>query len=146
MNEVGQRRRRRAFATVAAAAAAATTMLALDLTWLGVIAPGLYDSMLGPLKRTEVFWPAVALFYAMYIGATVVHAVTGSNNLASALRRGAALGLVAYGTYELTNWAVLRDWPALLVPIDTAWGVVLTALAGLVGKLVYDKLRGGAPG
>ena len=60
--------------------------------------------------------------------------------MSGAARRGAALGLVAYGTYELTNWAVLRDWPALLVPIDIGWGVVLTAMAAFVGKLVYVKV------
>jgi uncharacterized membrane protein len=121
-------------------------MLALDLTWLGVVARGLYDSSLAPLKRADVFLPAAGLFYALYVAAIVVFAVLGAASRAAAARRGAALGLVAYGTYELTNWAVLRDWPALLVPIDIAWGVVLTALAGLVGKLVYDRLRGGAPG
>jgi uncharacterized membrane protein len=52
----------------------------------------------------------------------------------------AAPGLVAYGTYELTNWAVLRDWPALLVPIDIGRGVALTAMAAFVGKLVYVKV------
>ncbi|TFH28637.1 MAG: DUF2177 family protein [Myxococcales bacterium] len=112
-------------------------MLILDLAWLGVIARGLYDSMLGPLKRTEVLWPAAALFYAIYVVAIVVHAVLGSSSPSSALRRGAALGLVTYSTYELTNWAVLRDWPALLVPIDVSWGVALTAVAGLAGKLAH---------
>ncbi len=120
-----------------AVAAAATTMLVLDLVWLGVIARGLYDAMLGPLKRTEVLWPAAALFYGMYVTAIVVYAVIGSSSPSSALRRGAALGLVTYATYELTNCAVVRDWPALLVPIDISWGVALTAVAGLAGKLAH---------
>ena len=72
-------------------------------------------------------------------------AVLGVARPAAAARRGAALGLVAYGTYELTNWAVLRDWPALLVPIDIGWGVVLTAVAGLAGKLAYDSLSEADP-
>ncbi len=123
-----------------AVAAAATTMLVLDLVWLGVIARGLYDSLLGPLKRTEVLWPAAALFYAMYVVAVVAYAVIGSSSPSAALRRGAGLGLVTYSTYELTNWAVVRDWPALLVPIDVGWGVALTAVVGLAGKLVHSEV------
>lgn len=131
--------------TVAAVATAAT-MLALDLTWLGVIARGLYDSALAPLKRPEVFFPAAGLFYALYLAAILIHAVLGATTPAGAARRGAALGLVAYGTYELTNWAVLRDWPAVLVPVDLVWGVVLTAVAAFVGKWVYDAILAGSRG
>ena len=114
MNDALHGRARSALAIAAAATAAVATMLALDVTWLGVVARGLYDSMLGSLKRTEVFWPAAALFYAMYIGAVVVHAVIGSSSPTSALLRGAALGLVTYATYatyatsDLTHWAVLK--------------------------------------
>ena len=85
-----------------------------------------------------VFWPAAVLFYSLYVGATVAWAVLGTERPSAAARRGAALGLVVYGTYELTNWAILRGWPALLVPIDIGWGVLLTSTASLVGKLVQD--------
>ena len=124
-----------------ATAATALTMLLLDMTWLGPIAGGIYDSSLGPLKRPDVFLPAAALFYGLYIAATVGYAVLKADGPAAAARRGAALGLVAYGTYELTNWAVLRDWPALLVPVDIAWGVVLTATAAFVGKVAQGASR-----
>jgi uncharacterized membrane protein len=70
----------------------------------------------------------------------VQHAVLGSTGTAGAARRGAALGLVVYATYDLTNWAVLRGWPAYLVPIDVVWGVVLTASAASVGKLTQRRL------
>ncbi len=142
MNDARHGRASSALAIAAAATAAAATMLVLDVTWLGVVARGFYDSTLGPLKRAEVFWPAAALFYAMYIGAVIVHAVIGSSSPSSALRRGAALGLVTYATYDLTNWAVLKGWPALLVPVDVVWGIALTAVVALVGKLVHARVQG----
>ena len=64
----------------------------------------------------------------------------GGGSLIGAAKRGAALGLVVYASYDLTNWAVLRGWPAFLVPIDIAWGVVLTATAACAGKLVQGRL------
>ena len=131
-----------AFPSVATAAlATAATMLVLDLAWLGVVARGLYVSALGPLMRPEAFWPAAALFYAFYVAVIVAWAVLGTQCPQAAARRGAALGFVAYTTYELTNWAVLRDWPAWIVPIDIAWGVVLTAVAALAGKLAQQSVR-----
>lgn len=117
----------------AAVAATAVTMLALDLTWLGVLAKTYYAEALGPLEREQPLLLAAGLFYAMYLAAIVFHAVLPARGVAEAARRGAGLGFVAYATYELTNWAVLRGWPARLVPVDVAWGVVLTAAAAAAG-------------
>lgn len=128
--------------TAAAALATAATMLVLDLAWLGFVARDLYDSALGPLRRPEVLWPAALLFYAFYVAVTVAWAVLGGNGPLLASRRGAGLGLVAYATYELTNWAVLRDWPAWIVPVDVAWGVALTAVSALAGKLAQRGVEG----
>ncbi len=130
-----------AAATLATLATAATTLV-LDLAWLGFVARGLYDSALGPLRRPEVLWPAALLFYAFYVAVTVAWAVLRSEGPLHAARRGAGLGLVAYATYELTNWAVLRDWPAWIVPIDIAWGVALTAAAALAGKVAQRGVEG----
>ena len=109
-------------------------LLVLDLLWLAVVARPLYESALASLERPTVFWPAAGLFYALYVGAIVIHAELPTGSAGAAARRGAGLGLVAYGTYELTNWAVLRDWPALLVLPDMAWGVALTAAAAAAGR------------
>ena len=121
--------------------ATAATLLVLDLVWLGVVATSLYDA-LGSLKRPVVFWPAAALFYMLYVAAIVIHAELGASGVRDAFRRGAGLGLVAYGTYELTNWAVLRDWPAQLVVPDAAWGIALTAIAAAAGKAALERTGG----
>ena len=117
----------------------ATAMLFLDLLWLGLIAQPIYDSLLGPLKRPEVFWPPALLFYLMYVVFTLRYAIFAAPTVSEAARRGAALGGLAYATYELTNWSVLRDWPPLLVPIDIGWGIALTATVAAVGKLAHLK-------
>jgi uncharacterized membrane protein len=127
-------------ATALIAGATAGTTLVLDLTWLGVAGRGLYASALGSLQRDSPYLPAAGLFYALYVAAIVHHAVFGGGSVLGAAKRGAALGLVVYASYDLTNWAVLRGWPAFLVPIDIAWGVVLTATAAGTGKLVQERL------
>jgi uncharacterized membrane protein len=134
-----------AFAIVAAVAAATVTTMALDLVFLGVVAKSLYEELLGPLRRPTVYWPAALAFYAMYVAALLLHAVLPSPTVALAARRGAGLGLVTYATYELTNWAVLAGWPATLVPVDVAWGVVLTAAAASTGNLAYRRFAKASP-
>lgn len=126
--------------TAVVVAATAMATLLLDGAWLGLVANGLYAAALGTLGRKSVFLPAAAAFYALYVVFIVRYAVDGASGVAVAARKGAALGLVVYASYELTNWAVLRGWPASLVPLDIAWGVVLTASAAAVGKAVHGQL------
>jgi uncharacterized membrane protein len=118
--------------------ATAAVMLGLDLAWLGILAADFYAQALGPLRREPVYWPAALLFYALYVAATVGLAVVPAQHSRGAAGRGALLGLVAYATYELTNWAVLRDWPALLVPVDILWGMGLTATTAAAGHRAWS--------
>ncbi|HND32389.1 MAG TPA: DUF2177 family protein [Myxococcota bacterium] len=120
----------RAFLSVAA------LMLLLDLSWIGLVAASLYDQALGPLKAPTVNGVAAGIFYVFYVSCTVIHGVLPAQDWKDALRRGAGMGLVAYGTWDLTNWAVLRDFPGWIVPIDLSWGIFLTAACAGVGRAV----------
>ena len=111
------------------------TMTVIDLVWLGLVANELYNNMLGPLRAKETVVLAAALFYLQYVLVLVFWAVLPSRDVRMAATRGLGLGWVAYATYELTNWAVIEGWPAQLVPIDIAWGLVLTASVAAVGRL-----------
>lgn len=118
---------------IVAGVSIAITLLVLDLVFLGILAKPLYDEALGPLRRAQVYWPAALVFYAFYVAVIAGFAVLPAASGARAFKRGAGLGFVAYATYELTNWAVLAGWPAVLVPVDIAWGVVLTGTCSWVG-------------
>ena len=52
----------------------------------------------------------------------------------------ALFGLFCYATYDLTNLATLRNWPAGLSFIDMAWGSVVSALAALAGRAATLRL------
>ena len=47
------------------------------------------------------------------------------------------LGLVIYGVYETTNYALLTNWSIITVIIDTLWGGILFALT----TFIVNKLR-----
>lgn len=119
--------------------AAAVVFLAADLVWLGAIAKDLYRSQMAHLLAPEFRVGPAAFFYTMYVAGLVYFAVTpalASGRWQDAILPGALLGALAYGTYDFTNWAVMRDWPVGLTFIDLAWGTALTATAAAVGAAV----------
>ncbi|MGD9671424.1 MAG: DUF2177 family protein [Hyphomicrobiaceae bacterium] len=124
---------------------AAICMLILDAIWLMVSAPRLYRPLLGDLLADDFrLAPAVA-FYVLYVAGIVILAVLPAIDVGkwqTAAISGAVLGLVAYGTYDLTNQATLRTWPALLTAIDLTWGAVLTSVTATAGYFGAAMVRG----
>ena len=118
----------------------AVLMLVLDLTWLGIAARGIYAEALGDLLRPEAHRGAALLFYMMYVSFVVGFAVFSSACAKQAALRGAAMGFFAYATYELTNWAVITNWPPQLIVIDVLWGTFLTGLIAFCGRLLVMKV------
>jgi len=49
------------------------------------------------------------------------------------------LGIVIYGVYETTNYALLKNWSVLTVFLDTLWGGILFALTTYIVNL-FRKL------
>jgi uncharacterized membrane protein len=122
-------------ATLRGLLASLATLVVLDLLFLGVLAKRFYDDALGPLRRATVYVPAAVAFYALYLGAVYGWAARGASSPREAALRGAGIGLIAYGTWDLTNWAVIANFPGRLVPVDMAWGITLTALVAFIGHL-----------
>ena len=120
--------------------AASLVTMGLDLLWLGVLARPLYRRELGHLMSETVGWPAALLFYVLYGGGVLYFAASRGQSPREALLNGALLGLLVYGTYDLTNMAVLRGWGAKISALDVAWGVFLTALASLAAYAAAKRL------
>lgn len=115
---------------------AVVVFLIVDVIWLGVIAKNLYRSELGHLMSDSVKLVPAILFYLLFVLGIVVFAVLPGledNSLVKSVIFSGLLGLIAYGTYDLTNYATLRDWPLQVVAIDLIWGMFVSILVGLVG-------------
>lgn len=108
----------------------------IDMLWLGFVAKDFYQAKLGFLLG-PVNWPAALTFYFLYIVGILLFAVVpalGSGSLLKALVLGALFGFFAYATYDLTNYATIKNWPLMVVIVDILWGVVLT---GSVATISY---------
>lgn len=123
-------------------------LIALDLLWILVIMAEFYRGSIGHLMGAPNFL-AASVFYLLYVGGVFIFAVLPAyraGRMRRALMLGALLGLVAYGTYDLTNMATLRDWPLMMTVVDMLWGALLTSVIALIGFTLtraYNRERGG---
>ena len=107
----------------------------IDLIWLGVVAKNFYQKNLKYFLSPNVNWTAAILFYLIYIAGILIFAVlpaVAKDSLRHAAVWGALFGFFTYATFDLTNLALLKNWPIVIVIVDILWGVVLcTAVATL---------------
>lgn len=120
--------------------ATAFVFLAIDYVWLAFIAKDFYARSIGHLMRDVPDFGAAAVFYLFYVAGVVFFAVLPAESWKGALLRGALLGLLAYGTYDMTNLATLKGWPWKMAAVDMIWGMCLTATAALGGYLAIRNL------
>ena len=121
--------------------AALLVMGVLDALWLGFIARDLYRRELGELMAANVRVVPAALFYLAYPAGLVALALQPQpESMSMAAWRSALVGLVAYGTYDLTNMATLRQWSVTLTLADIAWGAFASALAGTAAFAAMQRV------
>ena len=128
---------------IVAYAASGAVFLAADFVWLGWMGPRLYRPALAPLLADGFRLAPAVLFYLLYLLGLTVFAVEPAVRAGvwhKALLPAALFGLVAYGTYDLTNQATLRLWSTTVTVVDVAWGAAITALAAAAGAAAAGAL------
>lgn len=110
----------------------------LDAIWLTLTVKFYRTQLADFLLAKPRIAPAVA-FYLLQVLGIQIFVLTRAGSAVSALAFGAAFGIFTYATYDLTNWAVVKNWTASLTVMDICWGAVLTAIASLAGFLVRPK-------
>lgn len=127
---------------IIASAATFVVFVVIDFIWLSIAARLVYRPHIGDLLLDRpVIWAAIA-FYVLYsvgLALLVVRPAVDAGSLLTALWMGALFGLVAYGTYDLTNLATLRGWSVTVTVLDMVWGGILTGIASAAGVWIGLK-------
>jgi uncharacterized membrane protein len=116
---------------------------AIDMLWLGLVARPFYQQYLGFLMAPNPNWFVAIVFYLLFtFGLLFFVIVPGlkDNSLKTTLLKAALFGLITYATYDLTNLATLKDWPALLSIVDMLWGTVLSVSVSYISFLAGKRL------
>jgi uncharacterized membrane protein len=119
------------------------TLLAVDLTWLLGIAKNLYREEMGDLMASEpklIAGLAFYLLYALGVCIFVVAPALSKQSFFDAVLYGALFGFFCYMTYDLTNLAVVRNFPTQLAFIDMAWGSLVTAVVSGLTYWIGNKI------
>lgn len=122
--------------------AALIAFLIIDLVWIGLVMKDFYRSQIGHLMAENIQMGWATGFYLFYVAGVVFFAVRPGleHGIWTAAGYGALLGVLAYGTYDMTNLATLRGWPVSIAMMDMAWGAALTALTAMAGTAAAKAL------
>ena len=124
---------------IAGYVAALIVFILVDGIWLSVMGKLLYRPILGDILLANLRITPAIVFYAMFPVGIVTFAVVPalkSGGIGSAAALGLLFGAIAYGTYDLTNYATLRNWNLQLTVLDIGYGALATAAAAAVATLV----------
>ena len=119
------------------------SLVVIDLIWLLGIAKNLYRDEMGSLMASEPKLLVGLGFYLLYaLGASifVIIPAISKQSWLYAVQYGALFGLFCYMTYDLTNLAVIRDFPVRLAFIDIVWGSAVTAASATISYWVGTRV------
>ncbi len=116
--------------------------LIIDVIWLSFSVKSFYRPNLGNLILDKpIMWAAI-LFYLVYViglSILVLQPAIDQNSIFKAFFTGIIFGLAAYGTYNLTNMATIKDWSTKVVFVDMIWGGILTGSSCALGLYITKK-------
>ena len=121
---------------------AALIFLIIDIIWLSFAVKSFYRPNIGHLLLDKPVMWAAAMFYIVYvvgIGVVIIEPSINFDSSFSFILKAFIFGLVAYGTYNLTNMATVKGWSPSVVFVDMIWGGSLTAFSSYYGILLAKK-------
>lgn len=115
----------------------------IDLAWLSAMGSILYRPVLGDILLDKLRIAPAVVFYAVFPIGIVFFAVRPAleaNSITTAVLCGLLFGAVAYATYDLTNFATLKNWNLQITIIDILYGAFAAAVAAGLSTLIIRHL------
>ena len=107
----------------------------IDAVWLTTMGAILYRPALGDILAPALrVVPAIAFYLSFPIGIVVFAVLPGlrAQSPVTAATLALLFGALAYATYDLTNYATLRNWTLQITVVDIAYGALASSIAATV--------------
>jgi uncharacterized membrane protein len=104
----------------------------IDAAWLTTMGAVLYRPALGDILAPNLrVVPAIAFYLIYPIGIVVFAVLPGLRAQSPVTAAALALlfGALAYATYDLTNYATLRNWTLQITVVDIGYGALASSIA-----------------
>ena len=110
----------------------AIVFITIDFIYLNVIKNYFYKQVKSVQgSELKINFLGVALCYIFLIIGINYFIIKPHKSVSDAF----LLGLIIYGVYETTNYALLKNWSILTVIMDTLWGGILFAITTYIVNL-----------
>lgn len=119
-------------------------VLVLDFFWLKYIAYDFFQHHLGPMLREDIIMLSAFAFYFVFSLGLYIFVILPeleTNNISISMAKGAFFGVVCYGSFDFTCYAIFKDFPFAVVLLDIAWGAFIGSVpTGLIVATCKQKL------
>lgn len=118
-----------------------------DFIWLGFVMKDFNMRQLAEIGRIEN-----GVYQLDYVGATVAYVLMAlaivfyvlplssqQSSFKKSFQDGALLGLIIYGVFDMTNLAILKNYPVAFVIPDMLWGSFVFGLVAVVASKIFLK-------
>ncbi|MFO7666035.1 MAG: DUF2177 family protein [Desulfobacterales bacterium] len=104
---------------------------------LGLLSRMTGGSMSPNIPSSVLVWMLIVLGFILFVLPRNPRAGSGVEGVLW----GILFGLVLYGVYYLTNYALLKDWPLSMTNVDMLWGMIACGISAfIVGHLARRLL------
>lgn len=114
-------------------------LLIFDVPWISLVATNLYKKLIKSVQNSDLevrYTSALITYLLLSIGIRYLVIENSKNNI-DALKKGMLFGLVSYGIFDFTNYAIFKNWTLYASIIDVLWG---TLLCGCVSYVTYNLI------
>ena len=118
------------------------SFIVLDFIWLGFVMKDFNLRQLAEIGRIEngtfqiLYVPALLTYILMALAVTffVLPKAAETDPWWQLGLWGALLGLIVYGVFDLTNLAILKNYPVPFIIADMAWGTAVFAIVSVLTR------------
>ena len=113
----------------------AILLISIDFVYLNVM-KGFFSNQVQRVQGSamQINYLGVAICYILLIAGINYFIIKPNKSVNDAF----FLGLVIYGVYETTNYALFKNWSLITTIIDTLWGGVLFASTTYIVNLLRN--------
>ncbi len=116
------------------------TFLILDAIWLGFVARNFYAKYLALYLTENVIWLSAIIFYIIFNIGLLVFVILPSiekNSYSALIIYSLLYGIVTFATYDLTNYATIKNWPFIVTIVDICWGMFVAFASSSMAFLFH---------
>lgn len=118
--------------------------LLIDITFINFVTGPLFNDMIRNIQGTEIeLRPVVGLLAYVVMAISLYYFVVQDKRVLEQqdIIDAMVLGFVLFATFDLTNYAIFKDYELSTALIDMAWGTTLFGVTAYVSSKVMEMVN-----